>query len=113
MFNMTALQTVCYPLLKRPVTYVGMVWYNQFIEIFFLKDSHVEHVRNDDIAQWYLSQESRPEGRLLQEVLQQVQNALQRQRVEHDGGEQADVEGVVGVIDVEKDDVAPQLSREV
>jgi len=78
-----------------------------------LKYSHVEHVRNDDIAQWYLSQESRPEGGLLQEVLQQVQNALQRQRVEHDGGEQADVEGVVGVVDVEKDDVAPQLSREV
>jgi hypothetical protein len=60
-----------------------------------------------------LSQESRPEGGLLQEVLQQVQNALQRQRVEHDGGEQADVEGVVGVVDVEKDDIPAQLSREV
>ncbi len=60
-----------------------------------------------------MSQESRPEGGLLQEVLQQVQNALQRQRVEHDGGEQADVEGVVGVVDVEKDDIPAQLSREV
>ena len=83
------------------------------MSIWFLKNSHVQHIWYDNIAQGDLSQEACPECRLLQKVLQQFQDALQGQRVEKDGGEQADVEGVVGVVDVEEDDVPSQLSGEV
>ena len=78
-----------------------------------LKDRHVEHVRDDDIAQRDLGQKRGPEGRVRQQVPEQLENALEGERVEEDGRQQADVEGVVGVVCVEHDDVAPQLPGEV
>ena len=77
------------------------------------KHSHVEHVGYDNVAEEDLSKATCPEARFLYQVLKQLQDLVQVERVEEEGCQQTYIEEVVEVVEAQEDGGLMVLSGDV
>ncbi len=77
------------------------------------EDSHVEHVRDDHVAEEDLRHRSRPEGRLAHQVSQHLEDPPRGHGVQQQEQQEQEVAQVVEVVDQQQELVPPQLARVV